>query len=551
MVEISSPLSKENRLQISGASSGLNGDRSLILSQNPFSQYQTPTPDPQTLEVLEANQSSLNVVSDGIISLRQRIDSLTASFSALSNIIINDNALENFRENQRRDQERRLAEQALRDESESAIERKIDSALTPTVSNVAEQTTSELNSLMGVFSKLFLGWLGYQGISALQSQINGNVDRLNQIRQNVTGDFGVAENVFLNIRNGFNDISNTILGISGQIGKSVAEGLIINPFRSFFGLSETDNKNQDQNQNQSSSNFPSQNNNSTPPASEPGSDFIDKSPVNPQSSAILDNLFGRPPGTTDEMIKNEKNKISLDQISSVPSSQASDFLYVNQQSSFGDFISPTENTTPNNTQPTPPKQTTELKPLVPLTNSLDIASLNPSQSSTTTSSQAQTPLINPQKVQQQSEKMAESVTPKENLSVSFSDQITNINKVISESNDEGKTFSSMNMASVLNESKEPRIENYYSQYVSESPKEEFIFSKSEKSFVENIPKREISVGPLSKPQPNIVIAPVPQPQKSLSSNSNSTVGSNNVPAIPSSNLDNFYILYSKVHYNII
>lgn len=545
MVEISSPLSKENRIQISGASSGLNGDRSLILSQNPFSQYQTSKPDPQTLEVLESNQSSLNVVSDGIISLRQRIDSLTASLGALSNVIINDNALENFRENQRRDQERRLAEQALRDESESAIERKIDSSLTPTVSNVAEKTTSDLNSLMGVFSKLFLGWLGYQGISALQTQITGNVDRLNQIRQNVTGDFDIAENVFLNLRNGFNDITNTILGVSGKIGTSVAEGLIINPFKSLFGISESDNKNQNQNQNQPPNSAPNQSNNTTSPTSEPNTDLVDKSPVNPQSTAILDNLFGRSPGTTDEMIKSEKNKISLDQISSLPSSQASDFLYVNQSSS-DNFTPNTENTSANN--PNPTNQNLEIKPLVPLTNSLDIAQ---GKNVTPITTQAQTPIISPQKIRQESEKIAENVTPSENLSVSFSDQITNINKVISESSEEGKALSSMNMSSVLNESKEPKIENYYSQYVSESPKEEFIFSKSEKSFVENIPRREVSVGPLAKSQPNIVIAPVPQPQQNSSSSSNSTIGSNDVPAIPSSNLDNFYILYSKVHYNIV
>jgi len=547
MVEISSPLSKENRIQISGASSGLNGDRSLILSQNPFSQYQTPKPDPQTLEVLEANQSSLNVVSDGIVSLRQRIDSLTASLGALSNVIINDNALENFRENQRRDQERRLAEQALRDESESAIERKIDSSLTPTVSNVAEKTTSELSSLMGVFSKLFLGWLGYQGISSLQSLITGNIDRLNQIRQNVTGDFSIAENVFLNLRNGFNDISNTILGISGKIGKSVAEGLIINPFKSFFGLSGNDkeNQNQNQNQNQSSNNSPNQNNNSTTPASEPGPDLVDKSPVNPQSSAILDNLFGRSPGTTEEMIRNQN---SPDQISSSFTPQSSDFLYVNQ--SFSNNFIPNKDNLTDNPEFNSPNKNIEIKPLVPLTNSLDISSSIQDKNTPSTISQAQTPIINPQKIQQQSEKIAESITPTENLSVSFSDQITNINKVFSESNTEEKT-SLMNMSSVLNQTNDPKVENYYSQYVSESPKEEFIFLKSEKSFVENIPKREVSVGPLAKSQPNIVIAPVPQPQQNTSSNTSSTIGSNDVPAIPSSNSDNFYILYSKVHYNII
>jgi len=107
------------------------------------------------------------------------------------------------------------------------------------------------------------------------------------------------------------------------------------------------------------------------------------------------------------------------------------------------------------------------------------------------------------------------------------------------------------MSSVLGNGETPKIENYYSQFVTENTKDEFIFSKSEKSFIENVPKSEVSVGPLAKSQPNIIITPIPQPQQKLSSKTSSSTGSNDVPAIPSSNLDNFYILYSKVHYNII
>ena len=553
MVEISSPLSKENRIQISRSASGLTGDRSLILSQNPFLQNQVSGPDPQTIKILEENQNSLSIVSSGILSLRQRIDSLTSSLSSLSDIINNNNVLENFRENQRIEQEKRLADQALRYESEAAIERKIESSITPTVSNVAEKTTSGLNSMMDVFSKLFLGWLGYQGINFLQNQINGNLDRLNQIRQNVTGDFDSVENVFLGINSGFKNISDTILGLSGNIAKSVAEGLIVNPFKSLFGLFGND-QNQNQNQQQEQLPQPQQQppNNSqiqsnnfsenflqspTPTiAPEPTNTFLQTPSFNLNDNKALTSSFL----DSSPIIQKIENRNIFDFDKMIPSLMASNTNpKLNNTGESFDQVATSK-----------VSQKSELNSSPFLTSPVNSTKVESDQNLTVPPIQQQTPLINPKKVQQQSEKLAENVTPRENLSISFSDQITNINKILTETNNEDKSLA-MNMSSVLGNGETPKIENYYSQFVTENTKDEFIFSKSEKSFIENVPKSEVSVGPLAKSQPNIIITPIPQPQQKLSSKTSSSTGSNDVPAIPSSNLDNFYILYSKVHYNII
>jgi len=525
MVEISSPLSRENRIQISRSSaiSGFGGERSFLLSDT---SAQKSGPDPETLKILEANQSTLNILSSGINSLRQRIDFLTGSLGSLSNIITNDNILESIRENQRRDQERRLAEQALRDESESAIEKKIQSSLTTEVRGVAEKTTSKLNSLMGIFTKLFSGWLGYKGISSIQSQITGNNKRLFQVKDVITNSLSSIRGAFLGIKNGFDDIVGKVAKLSNKITKSVTEGLIINPFKALFPSKE-------------------------PPSIKP--------PTRTAAEA----------GTEAATRTGGKGLSRLLPFANIPISAAFAYQNIKQGDPIGagfdlggmipgplgwaslgggaayEFLTKGGiKGIPNVFEPTQPK------PQKPQQTSSNIESTKPNLIA---SLPEQTPIIDPQKIQQ-SEKQAEDVTPTGNIAFNFGDQISNINNnILSSSKSEDQTLA-MNMSSVLDMKESPKTEDY-SISNSNQYTQEFIdkaqISPIEKPTVENVIKRDISVGPLPTVQPNIIITPIPQAQKSSPSRRGSSGVGNDVPAIPSSNADNFYALYSKVHYNIV
>jgi hypothetical protein len=107
------------------------------------------------------------------------------------------------------------------------------------------------------------------------------------------------------------------------------------------------------------------------------------------------------------------------------------------------------------------------------------------------------------------------------------------------------------MSSVLDMKEPPKTVDYsipnFNQELIDKPQ----ISRIEKPTVENVIKKDISVGPLPAVQPNIIITPIPQSQKSSPSRMGNSNISNDVPAIPSSNVDNFYALYSKVHYNIV
>ncbi len=139
MAVFSSPLSQENRVQIvrSSFSSGtLSGGRSLAISPVVNT---VPQQDPETLRLLESNQSALASISSGIIGVQRSIEGLSQSLSYISNSIYSSMGLDQTRESQKAQQDRILAEDALRDETEALIERKAESSINASVQPVAQK----------------------------------------------------------------------------------------------------------------------------------------------------------------------------------------------------------------------------------------------------------------------------------------------------------------------------------------------------------------------------------------------------------------------------
>lgn len=583
MVEISSPLSRENRIQISRSSniSGLVGDRASILAQNPIVAQRSSGPDPETLKALEANQNSLNIVSSGIVSLRQRLDILSSSLSSLSSVITNNTILENFRENQRADQDRRLAEQALRDESEAAIERKIQSSIGKPVQNIAQNTTSKLNSLMGAFSKLFFGWLGFQGISSIQSQIFGNSKKLSFVKETLSNSLNTVKNVLLGIRNGFDDIASKLVGITSRVTKVVAGGLIINPFKALFpnqsaaakagseateavtkagtsAAADAGTKAGAEAVEAATKAGTSAAADATTKAGTEAAEAATKGGLGKSASRFLP-FLNIPVGAyfaQQNLKEGDVLGAGFDVGGMIPgplgwASLGGGLLYetmtkggIKGVPNMSDIFknqpqNPTPAPTPTATPSTEPQKTS--------------SNATSSENNLVASSTEQMPIISPSQISSQSEDIADKVTPTGNLAFNFGEQITNINnKVFSSSNEENDNLA-MNIPSVLGMKEESKTEDFnYSDYL-ESSKEKPSIDSIQKSspIVESIPKKESSIGPTPRSQPNIIVTPIPQPQQSPQRSSGSSGPASDVPAIPSSNPDNFYALYSKVHYNIV
>lgn len=564
MVEISSPISRENRIQISRSASisGLVGDRSSILSQNPF-QAQKSSPDPQTIQLLETNQNSLNIVSTGLVTLRQRIDNLSNSLSSLSSTIVNNGILENYRDQQKIQQDKILEQQALRDESEAVIENKVSSALVAPVKNVSEKASSSLNSLMGTLTKLFLGWLSFNAINQIGKLIDKSSEGLNNLKKGAENNFKFISNIFGNIKGAIDDIIGKISNFSNSIFKFVTDNPLVNSIKSLLsnlGL---------------------------------GGDKSPSPPPEPSPSPSPQLKEGTKPGTeaaseaaTKAGTKAETKvgaEVASEATSKVGAKGSRFFPFLNipvssyfayQNMKEGDPIGAGfdvggmipgplgwasmgmgalyEWKTGGGIKMQNPFESKQeqSKPQQSMVSSAqqNIIPEKPKDKKETSISQPQVPFI-PFSLSQKSENENQSdLSNPSNVSVNLGDQITTINPKVSSTFNESQNYS-VDMASVLDIKQPLKTEEDAAFMMFERKNEELISSTPQSPTIESMKKPESAVGPLEKPQPNITVAPIPQPTQSAAPQMSSP--SNDVPAIPSSNPDNFYALYSQVHYNIV
>jgi hypothetical protein len=557
MVEISSPISRENRIQISRSAniSGLVGDRSSILSQNPY-QVQQSGPDPQTIQLLETNQSSLNVISSGLVTLRQRIDNLSNSLSSLSSTVVNNSILENYREQQKLEQDRILQQQALRDESEAVIENRVSSALVAPVKNISEKASSSLNSLMGTLTNLFLGWLSFNTIGKIGGLITKSFEGLKNLQKGAQDNFKFISNIFGNIKGAIDDIITKISNFSNSIFKFVTDNPLVNSIKSLLNnLGPGEGK---------------------MPAPEPSPPPLLKEGTKAGTEAATE--AATKAGTK---VETKVGTEAATEAISKAGSKASRFLpFLNIPiSSYFAYQNIKEGDIPGaafdvggmipgplgwasigagalyewktgggikmkNPFESKPEQSKPQQKVTPAPQKPNVPDKPPAQAQV----QPQNPLISPSQIQTEGEKKAQEITPS-NVSFNFGDQVSNINSKIFPTFNEEQQYS-VDMSSVLDMKQPLKTEEDNAFMMFERKQnEELISSKPQSPTIESMKKPESAVGPLEKPQPNITIAPIPQPSQTAGPQMPSP--GNDVPAIPSSNPDNFYALYSQVHYNIV
>ncbi len=146
MAEIKSPLS-----------GGLRVARRTV-SADSFRSAATPPPtqpDPVTTSLIQRNSLALNSVSEQLSALTQQVNSLNVAMQNVYGNVNQSAALERRQDIQEQDQQRRLAEQQLREGKESIIERKIQNALVYPVQKVAAKASFTLSRLMQFFTTLF------------------------------------------------------------------------------------------------------------------------------------------------------------------------------------------------------------------------------------------------------------------------------------------------------------------------------------------------------------------------------------------------------------
>lgn len=228
MAEIKSPLSGGLRV----ARRTVSAD--AFVSAAPPPPPAISQPDPVTTSLIQRNSLALNTVSEQLSSLTQQVNSLNVAMQNVYGNVNQSASLERRKDTQEQDQERRLAEQQLREGKESIIERRIQNALVSPVQKVAAKASFTLSRVMQFFTTLLGGWLINQGIETIKALGDDNKQKLEEIRNNVLKNLGIIGGIYGGIRFGLTAVFNVLTRVAARITTAVAVGLFLRPVQALL-----------------------------------------------------------------------------------------------------------------------------------------------------------------------------------------------------------------------------------------------------------------------------------------------------------------------------
>lgn len=554
-----SPLSKEvrqaifNRTRVS--SSSFASDNRLV---NQYIQSNN-----KNLELIENNRQSLISLDSQIQNLNQQIVNLNSGLDKISILLQEDGASDQRRINAQLERERRNVEQEIRIGKENDIESKIQSAVLLPVQKIAPKVQSIFEGTKTALLFLFSGWLTNELVKLFDANQKNDNDKLTEIKNNILKHLGIAGGILFLINGGFVTIINTMGRVIGKVSSLIGK-IITAPFKATAKAAETVFKGPK----------------STPKA--------------PKTASP--NIGERIASGTKSVVKNiaKVGGVALTGVAAV-----SEFVgrkdegQTNVQAAAGTGGSLYGSSLAASTAsklPLPPIVKFPLvigagiggwwaggkgadiftgadKPKTPESVKSSPEMMNKTTSNTNIQSKPIIPTIpltgiSSPKNSQPTPNLSESaeIKPKESLMTENANMMFSFDK----SNKFGSSFqnleSSFSPKEEVSNLTENKIDNFSQAFFDkqkENTKQDTVNIDSttniEPSQINNIPKQISNVGALPEPKPNVVIAQSSQPknQTAMQASSQSSNSATDVPLIESSNPDNFYILYSRLNYNVV
>lgn len=495
MAEISSPISGGIQIARSTVSSSTFG-----IGRSALQPIQTQ-PDPETLRVLRENQNSLLLISNQIQNLSFRMNEFRNSLEGISSLISNESIFERQRELQNQQQEKQLAEQQLREGKESIIEKRIQAALLIPVQTVGEKVRGTLGSLMEFFTTLLGGWLINQGVETIKALSENNKEKLEQIKDDTLGQLGIIGRIFTIIKTGFFGVFKSITSLTGRIVGAVAAGLFINPMRSLIqGIRGGGRGGR------------------TPPP---------RGPQAPRGGGIPGGISGILTGVSGllNLINGEYFDAALLGLSLLPGGKLISAIRVIAGVSFTlDEIAEAFGGNIFGKDPNKKK----------LAQKISDAAKQEAEKEKQSAEQLSTTSSIDQENKNNIKPTSAEVTPTSSISPTTSSKPTmSMMPEVSNINLEEPT-KIIPVPGLKNQTEEEK-----NNFKVESIKPKLMQEKVQ------------TLSSLSEPKPNIVMMPPAQQSPVISGFSGSSGQTNTVPAIQSSNPENFYVLYSQIHYNVV
>ena len=185
-----------------------------------------PQVDTVTTNLLQQQSLQLTSVSDQLKNISQQISLINFNLKSVKENISLNEQLEKQREDARKNRERILAEQGLREGKESELEKKIQTSLFAPVARIGQKTRGVLEKLTSFLLTLAGGWLTLNGLDLLKAMSEGNVDKINKFKVKFLGNLALTVGSLTAISFGVKK-AMTILGVFTANVSRIALGGIL------------------------------------------------------------------------------------------------------------------------------------------------------------------------------------------------------------------------------------------------------------------------------------------------------------------------------------
>jgi hypothetical protein len=468
--------------------------------------------------LLEDNQSLLADIASGLNGIRIQINSLNESLNSIAQKISNDATLESITAKSDQDYQRKLSERQVRIGQESALESKIQAALTKPVVALQSKVSSVFGNVGNALRTLFLGWLLNQGIEALQANAEENKEKLTSIRNEVLKAFAfviAGGGILAIIKAAIVGLTRSVIGLAARIGGFVVTGLFLRPFQLVIdALKGMMGK------------IPRIGAPAAPPSVVPPGG-VKPGGVKPGG--------GKPAGGLGTGLLGIKDIFTGDPFGGLlaggsffpgPAGKAFKAAAWSKELLFDSGAVPSlfGGSKDNSTSPESSSAVAKMAPAA--TPGASAPAPMPA------AQPMQTPMGNPAKPSN----AASSAPPSEGITIPYMGLSSSPLTTTAPKEDTTKNVTSATKPAAITAAETKPAETKPAEITQAETK--------------SVPKGMPNVGPAAKPKPNVVIAAAPS-QNRQAGPAKSSAPATQVPNIPSSNPDNFYALYSQLNYNVV
>ena len=179
---------------------------------------------------IQTNTESISGIQQSLDVIRVQVTELNQGIQNTARQLQAESALEQNQLKQEQEAERRLAERKVRLGKESALERGIQAALMRPIAQLQRTMTSLFDRIMGALTTLFFGWLTNQGIETLKALAEGDSKKLEEIKNSVVNNVNNVLRGFGVIQRGFGLIMRGIVNLTSRVAGLVGK-IALAPFK--------------------------------------------------------------------------------------------------------------------------------------------------------------------------------------------------------------------------------------------------------------------------------------------------------------------------------